>query len=77
MKQKIALTLDQDLVKFLDSQAGGNRSLYLSTLLQAHRDKLLKEQTISALQEDASDPEYLAELAAWDSVAGDSLDAEG
>lgn len=77
MKQKIAITLDQKLVEFLDSQARGNRSAYLSTLLQAHQCSLLKEQTIAALQEDTNDPEYADEIAAWDNVAGDGIDAEG
>lgn len=76
VKQKIAVTLDQDLVQFLDAQARGNRSGYLSTLLLEHRERVLKEQTIAALQEDANDPEYLAELEAWDKVVGDGVDED-
>jgi hypothetical protein len=37
MKQKIAVTLDEELVAFLDTVAQGNRSDYLNTLLASHR----------------------------------------
>ena len=77
VKQKIAITLDQQLVEFIDAQAGGNRSAYVSTLLQQQQEQLLKEQTIAALQEDVSNPHYLEELSAWDTVAEDGVNAEG
>lgn len=78
MKQKIAITLDRQLVMFLDQQASGNRSEYLNQLLQQERDRIIEAQLIKALQEDCSDPEYLAEIQLWDSVVADGLDdAEG
>ena len=77
MKQKIAITLDQDLVSFLDVHGNGNRSDYLNSLLQQHREQILAQEMIAALQEDADDPDYQAEVKAWDSVAGDGLGAEG
>ena len=77
MKLKIAITLDPDVLKFLDSQAEDNRSDYINSILKNKQEELLRLQTITALQEDASDPEYLAELKAWDTVAGDGFNAEG
>lgn len=77
MKKKIAVTLDEDLVAFLDVQANGNRSEYLNTLLAQQRKLCLEAELIAALKDDFEDPDYQAEVAAWDSVAGDGIDALG
>jgi hypothetical protein len=75
MKQKIAITLDQELVSFIDLQAQGNRSDYLNSLVIQERRKILTDEIITALQEDIQDPEYQAEIAQWDRLAGDGIDA--
>jgi hypothetical protein len=75
MKSKVAITLDQELIEFLDHQAT-NRSEYLNTLLAEHRSKILTQQIIASLQEDLNAPDYKAEIKAWDVVIGDGLDAE-
>ena len=78
MKQKIAITLDEQLVAFLDLHSGGNRSEYLNQLLVLERKRTIEAQLIKALQEDCSDPEYLAEIQLWDTAISDGLDdAEG
>jgi Arc/MetJ-type ribon-helix-helix transcriptional regulator len=77
MKQKIAVTLDEELVAFLDAQANGNRSDYLNSLLERERKQILEAELIAALQQDVQDPDYQAEIAAWDNVTGDGMDAEG
>lgn len=78
MKQKIAITLDEQLVAFLDSHSRGNRSEYLNQLLVQERKRTIEAQLIKGLQEDCSDPDYLAEIQLWDTVVADGLDdAEG
>jgi hypothetical protein len=74
MKQKVTLTLDQELIEFLDLQAS-NRSEYLNALLRERRTKVLTEQIVAALQTDSEDPDYQADLQVWDAVVGDGLDA--
>jgi Arc/MetJ-type ribon-helix-helix transcriptional regulator len=74
MKQKVTLTLDQELIEFLDLQAS-NRSEYLNGLLREHRSKVLTEQIVAALQADLEDPDYQADIQAWDAVVEDGLDA--
>lgn len=76
MKQKIAITLDQELVNFLDSIANGNRSEYLNSLLSRERKQILETELIAALQQDLQDPDYQTEVAVWESVIGDGIDAE-
>ena len=75
MKQKIAITLDRDLLSFIDRRANGNRSDYLNSLITQERRKILADEIIAALQEDSQDPEYQAEIAEWDRLAGDGIDA--
>jgi hypothetical protein len=75
VKQKIAITIDRQLLSFIDSQAQGNRSDYLNSLLHRERQMELKQQMIIALTEDLQDPQYLAESAEWDRLAVDGLDA--
>jgi hypothetical protein len=75
MKQKIAITLDRELLSFIDRQAQGNRSDYLNSLVTQERRKILAAETIVALQADSQDPEYQAEIAEWDRLAGDGIDA--
>lgn len=74
MKQKLIIELDINLIAFLDCKANGNRSSYFNNLLaQQHRQEI-EEQLIKALEEEASDPEYQAEIALWDCTVGDGLD---
>jgi folate-dependent tRNA-U54 methylase TrmFO/GidA len=75
VKQKIAITIDRELLPFIDRQAQGNRSDYLNSLITQERRKILAEELIEALQADLQDPEYQAEAAAWDRLAGDGIDA--
>jgi hypothetical protein len=75
MKQKIAITIDRKLLSFLDAQAQGNRSEYLNSLLTQARRKILADEIITALEEDRQDPEYRTEIAEWDRLSGDGIDA--
>ncbi|NJK51779.1 MAG: CopG family transcriptional regulator [Acaryochloridaceae cyanobacterium CSU_3_4] len=77
MKEKVTITLDTELIAFVDDRADGNRSDYFNSLVQHHRQAVLKQQMIQALQEEVENPDYQAEIDAWDSVVGDGLDAEG
>jgi polyhydroxyalkanoate synthesis regulator protein len=75
VKQKIAITIDRQLLSFIDSQAQGNRSDYLNSLLHREQQTQLKQQMITALTEDLQDPQYLAEITEWDRLSADGLDA--
>ena len=75
--QKVTITLSEDILRFVDEQAQGNRSGYLNALLAEHRRRVLVSEMIAALEEDAEDASYQAEIAAWDSVVGDGIDASG
>ena len=73
--QKVTITLEDDILQFVDSQSKGNRSAYINALLAEYRRRNLESQMIIALQEDAQDSVYQAEIAAWDTVVGDGINA--
>jgi glycerol-3-phosphate responsive antiterminator len=75
--RKVTLNLEDDIVEFIDRHAQGDINRYINQLLNQHRQATLKADLIQALQKDAENPDYQAELQAWDSVAGDGIDAEG
>jgi hypothetical protein len=75
MKCKITVTLDREVIDFLDAESQGNRSESINRLLLEHRRQTIERQTIAALQADLADSEYQADLADWDAVVGDGIDA--
>jgi Arc/MetJ-type ribon-helix-helix transcriptional regulator len=74
---KVTITLEEDILRFIDQQAKGNRSGYINALLAEQRRKILEAEIIAALQEDAKDLEYQNEISDWDNVAGDGINARG
>ncbi|WP_442947989.1 type II toxin-antitoxin system MazE family antitoxin [Nostoc sp.] len=69
------MTLEEDILRFVDQYAQGNRSAYINTLLAEHRRRILATEMIAALKQDIEDSEYQTEIAAWDGVAGDGINA--
>jgi Arc/MetJ-type ribon-helix-helix transcriptional regulator len=74
---KVTITLEEDILRFIDQQAKGNRSGYINALLAEQRRKILEAEIIAALQEDAKDLEYQNEISDWDNVAADGINARG
>ncbi len=74
---KVTISLEEDILRFIDQQAKGNRSGYINALLAEQRRKILEAEIIAALEEDAKDLEYQNEISAWDNVAGDGINARG
>ncbi|MBN3877841.1 MAG: type II toxin-antitoxin system MazE family antitoxin [Nostoc sp.] len=72
---KVTISLEKDILQFVDQYAQGNRSAYINTLLAEHRRRILAAEMITALMQDVKDAEYQAEIAAWDGVAGDGINA--
>ena len=83
MKCKITVALERrklsrklrEIVNFLDTQAQGLRSKSINLLLLEYRCQTIEQQTIAALQADLADFEYQTDLADWDIVAQDGIDA--
>ena len=74
MSAKVSITLDEDVLEFVD-RSSQNRSQFINEILsQAKKSQLLKELA-DAYTELAEDPEYQAEIRLWDVTVGDGIDA--
>ncbi|MBV9385695.1 MAG: hypothetical protein JOZ78_04620 [Chroococcidiopsidaceae cyanobacterium CP_BM_ER_R8_30] len=72
MSQKVSITLDDEVLEFVDSVTA-NRSSYINKVLQDDRRKQLFAQLVEAYKDQSSDPELSEELSAWDVVVGDGI----
>lgn len=80
MAKKVTITSEDDILAFVDRQVAtlddkANRSGYINAVLAAHRHSILEAVRSAALKQDAEAPKYQADVAVWDSVAGDRIDA--
>lgn len=74
MSAKVSITLDEDVLEFVD-RSSRNRSQFINEILsQAKKSKLLKELE-EAYTELATDIEYQAESKLWGVTIGDGIDA--
>ena len=72
MAQKISITLDQEVLEFIDSQTT-NRSKLINEVFAKMRKNYALEQLKQAYIDQAKDSEEIAEIELWDITAGDGL----
>lgn len=75
MTAKISITLDDEIVKFVDSQ-GSNRSKTINSLLTQVLQQQLEADLKAAYIDQNNDPNFWSEFELWDSTIGDGLDEE-
>lgn len=73
MTAKISITLDDEIVEFVDSQ-GSNRSKIINDLLAKARQEKLEADLKAAYIDQNNDPNFWSEFELWDSTIGDGLD---
>ncbi len=75
MAQKISITLEENLLAYIDSQTQ-NRSKFINEIVA----KSCKEQQLQELRDayikQAEDQDEQQEIELWDSTAGDNLENE-
>jgi metal-responsive CopG/Arc/MetJ family transcriptional regulator len=75
MSTKVSITLDQEVLEFVD-RSSQNRSQFINEILaREHKRKLLQEIE-NAYSELANSSEYQAEVELWDIAVGDGIDTE-
>jgi hypothetical protein len=74
MSKKISITLDDQSLLFIDQQTK-NRSAFINNLLLKEKKRFFLQELARAYEEQAQDSEFQEELADWDVVAGDGLNA--
>ncbi|MEM7761292.1 MAG: hypothetical protein AAF298_24660 [Cyanobacteria bacterium P01_A01_bin.40] len=73
MTAKISITLDDEIVEFIDSQ-GNNRSKTINSLLARAKQEKLQADLKAAYIDQNNDPNFWSEFELWDSTIGDGLD---
>ena len=74
MSKKISITLDNEILDFLD-QRTNNRSSFINEMLWHEKQKSFGQDLAEAYRDQSSDPDFLEEVSVWDVVAGDGLNA--
>jgi hypothetical protein len=75
MTIKISITLDEEVVSFIDSQ-GNNRSKIINDFLIKAQKQKLKADLKAAYIDQNNDPNFWSEFELWDSTIGDGLDEQ-
>jgi hypothetical protein len=73
MHKKISITLDDEILKFVD-QSSKNRSSFINGVLWKEKRRIFMEELEDAYTEQANDPELQEEISVWDVAVGDGLD---
>jgi hypothetical protein len=74
MSTKVSITLDDEVLTFVD-QLASNRSSFINNVLLKEKNRVFLQELAEAYSEQANDPEFQNEIAVWDVTAGDGLDA--
>lgn len=74
MSRKISITLDDEVLDFVD-QRTNNRSSFINEILWHEKQKSLMQELAEAYRDQSSDPDFLEAVSAWDVTTGDGLDA--
>lgn len=74
MSEKVSITLDSEVLTFVD-QLSDNRSSYINGILWKEKRRIFMEELAAAYTEQSKDPVFQEEMSVWDTVAGDALDA--
>ena len=72
MSERVTITLDKEAYEFLERNANGNRSAYISNILKAEKQRIIAEKILQANQEEAEDS-YQQQLADWEITLTDGL----
>jgi hypothetical protein len=73
MGKKVNITLDDEVLKFVD-QSSKDRSSFINNVLWKEKRKFFMEELEDAYEEQANYPELQEEISVWDVTVGDGLD---
>ncbi|CCI18005.1 Similar to tr/Q7NI96/Q7NI96 [Microcystis aeruginosa PCC 9807] len=74
MSKKVSITLDDEVLEFVDRLAS-NRSSFINDVLWQEKRRVFMKELEDAYKDQANDPEMQAEISVWDIVVGDGLNA--
>ncbi|WP_293150638.1 MULTISPECIES: hypothetical protein [unclassified Microcoleus] len=74
MSKKVSITLDDQILDFVDRLAS-NRSSFINEILWKEKRRIMMEELENAYKEQANDPDFQEEISVWDVAVGDGLNA--
>jgi predicted transcriptional regulator len=74
MSKKVSITLDDEVLDFVDRLAK-NRSSFINDILWQEKRRIFMKELEDAYKDQASDPEFQEEISVWDIAVGDGLNA--
>jgi hypothetical protein len=74
MSKKVSITLDDEVLNFVDRLAS-NRSSFINGVLLKEKQRILMKELEDAYREQSRDPEFQKDMSVWDVAVGDGLNA--
>ena len=74
MSKKVSITLDDEVLDFVD-QLTSDRSSFINDILLKEKRRVFTKELEDAYKEQADDPEFQAETSVWDVTVDDGLNA--
>lgn len=74
MSKKVSITLDDEVLDFVDRLAS-NRSSFINKILWQEKRRIFMQELENAYKEQASDQKFQDELSLWEVASGDGLNA--
>ena len=75
MTVKISITIDEDLLRFVDA-LGSNRSQIINQIINRAKKQDLERRLKQAYIDQNNDPQFWEEFKLWDSTVGDGIDEQ-
>lgn len=74
MSKKVSITLDDEVLEFVDRLAS-NRSSFINDILRQEKRRIFMKELEDAYKDQANDPELQQEISVWDVTVSDGLNA--
>lgn len=74
MSKKVSITLDDEVLDFVD-QLASNRSRFINDVLWQEKRRIFMKELEDAYKDQANNSEIQEEISVWDITVGDGLDA--
>ena len=74
MSKKVSITLDDEVLSFVDHLAS-NRSSFINDILWKEKKRIFMKELEDAYKEQVNDSIFQEEISLWDATAEDGLNA--
>ncbi len=72
MSKKVSITLDDEVLTFVDRLAS-NRSSFINDILLKEKKRIFMKELEDAYKEQMNDQDFQEEISVWDVTVGDGL----